>query len=125
MSEGWIQMDPETVKAVAEWPIPKNRKQRFLGFANFYKKFVQNFGTVAAPWHKLTSPKNRFSLADQAFKKLRLAFTTASVLVLPDPHWQFAVEVDTSNIRVGAILSQRPVKDNKLHPCAFLFHKTV
>jgi len=54
-------MDPEKVKAIAEWPIPENHNvQRFLGFANFYRKFVRNFSTVAAPLHELTSPKNRF-----------------------------------------------------------------
>ena len=106
VSEGRIQMDPGKVKAVAEWPTPENRKQvqHFLGFANFYRRFVWNFSTVAAPLHELTSPKNRFvwsSLADRAFNKLRLAFTTAPVLVLPDPCRQFVVEVDASNIEVS------------------------
>lgn len=54
-----LQMDPEKVKAVVDWPIPPDRKQlqRFLGFANFYRKFIRNYSSVAAPLHTLTSSK--------------------------------------------------------------------
>ncbi len=53
---GQIQMDPQKVQAVVDWPVPSSVKevQRFLGFANFYRKFILNFSTVAAPLSALT-----------------------------------------------------------------------
>ena len=47
-------------------------------------------------------------------------FIPAPILTQPDPSLQFVVEVDTSVVGVGAILSQRSPQDQKLHPCAFL-----
>ena len=128
VSEDNIQMDPTKVSAVTGWPTPSTRKQlqQFLGFANFYRRFIRNFSSVAAPLHALTSSKTRFlwSLpADQAFKRLKEIFTSAPVLTLPDPHQQFVVEVDASDLGIGGILSQRSQADNKLHPCAFLSQK--
>lgn len=69
-----IQMDPAKVSAVAKWPTPTSRKQvqRFLGFANFYRWFIRNFSSVAAPLHALTSPNIRFwwlTQADAAFQR--------------------------------------------------------
>uniref|UniRef100_A0A9J8AAP7 ribonuclease H n=1 Tax=Cyprinus carpio carpio TaxID=630221 RepID=A0A9J8AAP7_CYPCA len=54
-----IKADPAKVRAVAEWPPPDSRKalQRFLGFANFYRRFIRNFSQVAAPLTALTSTK--------------------------------------------------------------------
>jgi len=116
------------VEAVTDWPTPSNRKevQRFLGFANFYRRFIRNFSSVAAPMHVLTSPAIRLQwnpTADAAFQRLKRAFTTAPVLTLPDSRQQFVVEVDASDMGIGAILSQRSTNDNKLHPCAFLSGK--
>ena len=62
VSEDNIQMDPTKVSAVTGWPTPSTRKQlqQFLGFANFYRRFIRNFSSVAAPLHALTSSKARF-----------------------------------------------------------------
>ncbi|XP_065821877.1 uncharacterized protein lrfn4b [Labrus bergylta] len=128
VSQDNIQMDPSKVSAVSEWPTPTNRKQvqRFLGFANFYRRFIRNFSSIAAPLHTLTSPLVKFQWspqADKAFKKLRVSFVSAPILRLPDPHLQFIVEVDASEVGIGAVLSQRSPTDNKLHPCAYLSRK--
>ena len=55
--------------------------------------------------------------AEKAFKNLKLRFSSAPILVLPDPSLPFVVEVDASNVGVGAVLSQR--SNGKLHPCAY------
>ena len=57
--------------------------------------------------------------AEQAFCKLKTLFTSAPILVHPDPSLQFIVEVDASDTGVGAVLSQRSSQDQKVHPCAF------
>ena len=123
-----VQMDPVKVSAVEDWPTPTNRKQiqQFLGFANFYRRFIRNVSTIAAPLHALTSSHVVFKWnteAEKAFQRLKTLFTTAPILTVPDPQRQFIVEVDASNEGVGAVLSQRSAQDNKLHPCAFLSRK--
>uniref|UniRef100_A0A4W5NN01 ribonuclease H n=1 Tax=Hucho hucho TaxID=62062 RepID=A0A4W5NN01_9TELE len=59
IAEGNVQMDPGKVKAVVDWPQPTSRVQlqRFLGFANFYRHFIRDYSTLAAPLSALTSPK--------------------------------------------------------------------
>ncbi|RVE76234.1 hypothetical protein OJAV_G00009200 [Oryzias javanicus] len=117
-------MDRSKVEAVLSWPVPVSRKhlQRFLGFANFYRKFIKGFSKIAAPLHSLTSTKRRFvwtSEADESFKTLKDRFSSAPVLLIPNEEKQFILEVDASDHGVGAVLSQRSDEDNKVHPCAF------
>ncbi len=123
-----MRTDPEKTKAVAEWPQPDSRKQlqRFLGFASFYRRVIKNFNRVAAPLSKLTSPSIPFSWtldAESMFQKLKERFTSARILVQPDPSRQFIVEVDASDMGVGGVLSQRSNTDQKLHPSAFFSHR--
>ncbi len=56
ITPGHVQMDPRKVKAVTDWPTPSSLKevQRFLGFANFYRKFILNLSSVVAPLSVLT-----------------------------------------------------------------------
>lgn len=119
-----MRTDPEKIKAVAEWPTPENRKelQRFLGFANFYRRFIQNYSQTTLPLTQLTSTLKLFVWtpeADFAFQKLKELFTSAPILSHPDTNKQFILEVDASDSGVGAVLSQRAESDGKLHPCAF------
>ena len=112
ISAGSIAMDPEKVRAVEQWPNPTDRKllQRFLGFANFYRRFIRNYSSIAAPLTRLTSTMVRFAWgpeAEAAFWGLNGQFTSAPILIHPDPERQFIVEVDASNTGVGAVLSQR------------------
>ncbi len=119
-----IKPDPAKIEAVAMWPVPDSRKalQRFLGFSNFYRRYIRNFGQIAAPLTALTSTKVIFRWnpdAQVAFDALKSRFVSAPVLLVPDPESQFIVEVDASDVGVGAVLSQRSLCDGKVHPCAF------
>ncbi|KAI2645676.1 Transposon Tf2-6 polyprotein [Labeo rohita] len=104
ISQEGVAMDDGKVEAVLRWPQPKTLKelQRFLGFANFYRRFIRGFSTVAAPLTAMTKHPN------QPF------------IVEVDP---FIVEVDASNTGVGAVLSQRQGNPAKMHPCAFFSRK--
>ncbi len=118
-----ISMDPDKVRAVIEWPVPDSRiaLQRFLGIANFYRRFIRSFSQVAALLTALTSIRSHFTwseVAQNAFDHLKRLFTSAPILINPDPTRQFIVEVDASDVGVGAILSQRSSRDDKVHPCA-------
>lgn len=120
-------MDPLEVQSIVDWPTPLLVKegQRILGFANFYHKLILKFSTAVAPLSTLTKGNTaRFTwgtAAELAFNKLKNHFTSAPILIIPDPEKPFTVEVDASNVGVGKVLSQRG-RDGKLHPCAFLSH---
>jgi len=51
-----IKIEKVKVKAVLDWPVPKSVKdvQKFLGLANYYKRFVKGFSKIAKPLHELT-----------------------------------------------------------------------
>jgi len=56
ISENKVEMDPVKVAGVCDWPIPENRTdvQAFIGFVNFYRRFIRNFSTIARPLFNLT-----------------------------------------------------------------------
>jgi len=116
------------VSAVTSWPVPDSHKQLqwFLGFANIYGRFFRDYSTIAAPLTALTSSKVPFCwtpVVEMAFEYLKTWFTSPSILQVPDLNCQFIVEVDASDVGVGALLSQRAAVDQKLHPCAFFSAK--
>ncbi len=125
ISSGGVAMDDKKVQAVIDWPQPVTLKelQRFLGFANFYRRFIRNFSTVAAPMTSMLKKGRQHLMwtptAISAFQKLKERFTTAPILHHPDPEREFIVEVDASSTGIGAILSQRHGNPPKLYPCAF------
>ncbi len=104
LSCGSVQMDPSKVCAVLEWPHPDSLKQvqRFLGFANFYRRFIRGFSSIAEPLTALTrrsgTPFQWTEKANQAFKRLKQLFTSTPILTLPDPELPFIIEVDASDV---------------------------
>ncbi len=129
ISQEGVAMDESKVHAVLNWPLPSNIKelQRFLEFANFYHRFIRGFSSIAAPLTNMTKKGLRHlqwtAEAHKAFDQLKHQFTTAPILHHPDPNSPFVVEVDASNIRIGAILSQRQGDPAKLYPCAYYSRK--
>lgn len=90
-----------------------------MGFANFYRRFIKDYSKVAAPLTQLTSNLKTFTWtpeADSAFGELKALFFFSSCFMSPRP---FIVEINASDLGVGAVLSQRSEKDSKTHPCAF------
>jgi len=56
ISENEVSMDPVKVAEVQEWPTPENKMdiQAFLGFMNFYRRFIWDFSAKARPFFNLT-----------------------------------------------------------------------
>lgn len=121
-------MDPEKVSAIIEWKAPSKREgvQRFVGFANFYRRFIKCFLTIISPITQLTRLHTHFlwNQDDQtAFKHLKILFTSAPALQHPDPAFSFVLVVDASEIATGAVLSQRLGPKALLYPVAFCSKK--
>ncbi|KAL0173013.1 hypothetical protein M9458_033324, partial [Cirrhinus mrigala] len=129
VSHQGVEMDKSKIQAVTEWPLPKTVKelQRFLGFTNFYRRFIRNYSSISAPLTSLLRDKPTKLMwspaAVKAFASLKTSFTTAPILKHPDPQLPFVVEVDASDCGIGAVLSQLHGSPGKLHPCAFFSRK--
>jgi len=120
-----IKMSQEKVDAVLEWKTPRNltEVQSFLGFANFYRRFIQDYSRVARPLTELTKKEQgkewSWNLeAESAFQELKKRFTTAPILAHFDAASPVIIETDASDFAIGAVLSQRD-NENRLHPVAF------
>ncbi len=101
--------------------------QNGRGEGIFYRRFIQNYSSIAGPLTDLLKLKPK-SLswtpsATESFNILKETFITAPILVHPDPDKAFVVEVDASTTGVGAVLSQQQGTPAKLHPCAFFSRK--
>jgi transposase InsO family protein len=125
ISHNSVRMDPVKVAGVSEWPVPSNKKevQSFLGFTNFYRRFIQDFSHHARPLFDLTKKDTvwKWDSAEQAaFAILKEKITSAPVLALPEDSRPFRIEADSSDFATGAVLSQQSPEDDKWHPVAFL-----
>lgn len=122
-----VRMDPAKVQAVVEWASPTSVKdvQAFLGFANFYRRFIKGFSRITKPLVDLTKKSTRWSWSDrcqEAFQLLKDSFTQAPILRHFDPERQVFIETDASDYVSSGILSQKD-DDGVLHPVAFMSKK--
>lgn len=118
-----IQMDPEKIRAIQEWSAPTSVKgvRGFLGFANFYRNFIQNFSKIVRPLNALTqkdTPFNWTKECQESFDLLKKMFTTGPILAPFDPARTTVVETDSSGYNTGGVLSQFD-DENRLRPCAY------
>jgi hypothetical protein len=128
VSHEGVKVDPNKIKAMMDWPIPKILKKLrgFLGLIGYYRKFVRNYRIITTPLTTLT--KNyAFSWtpeATKAFEQLKEVMCKALVLTTPDFTKTFIVECDASGNGIGVVLMQegrplafenRPLKGKDLH----------
>jgi RNase H-like domain found in reverse transcriptase len=118
-------MDPVKVARVLEWPVPTTKKevQSFLGFVNFYRRFIEGFFHLTRPLFNLTKNNSIFHWSSDeqtAFGALKQRITFALILALPNNSKPFQIKADSSDFTTGAVLSQQNSEDNKWHPIAFL-----
>ena len=125
VSHDSVKMDPAKVARVAEWPTLSTKKevQSFLGFTNFYQRFIEEFSHITWPLFNLTKADSVFKWSSEeklAFDTLRDRITSTLILALPDNSRPYCVEADSSDFTTGAVLSQQNPEDQKWHPIAFL-----
>ena len=111
VSEDGIVPDSTKTDKVSNWPTPScvPQLQAFLGLANYYCHFIQNFSELAKPLHELTGKNKIFQWTEQcdrAFQAFKQQLTTTPILAYPDFTLPFILDTDASNHSLGAVLSQ-------------------
>ncbi len=116
---GTVSVDPAKIAVLRDWPLPTNLTELrgFLGLANYFRRFVQDYSRIAAPLTALTSERAAFDFTQwgpvelAAFRRIKQVLTHAPVLALPDLAQPFTIMSDASNLGCGAVLLQhgRPV----------------
>jgi len=94
ISANRVEMDPVKLTGVKDWPTPKKLKevQAFIGFANFYRRFIKNFSEIARPLNNLAKKDTPFTWGEsqqEAFNTLKETFLTAPILKMPNPAKQY------------------------------------
>ena len=142
-----IQMEEERIEAVKNWPEPKSVRdiQVFIGFANFYRRFIQGFSKIAAPLTSMlktsaNQPKSRnqsnsgatkepqflTSKAREAFDHLKQAFTKAPILHHFDLERYNRIETNASSYTIGGVLSQLALDNSgQWHSIAYFSRKMI
>jgi len=96
--------------------------QKFLGLANYYRRFIKNFTRIAAPLHVLVRKEQKWKWEqeqEEAFGKLKVVFTTELILAIPDINREMKVETDASDYAMGGVLLTK-CKDRKWRPVVFI-----
>ena len=105
-----MQVDEEKVKAIRDWPTPKNVSEvrSFHGLASFYRRFVKDFSTLASPLNEIVKKNVGFKWGSEqeAFNILKEKLTNVPILALPNFSKLFEIECDASNVGIRTILLQ-------------------
>ena len=122
VSKGQVKMEQEKIKVVKEWKTLTKIKdvESFLGFANFYRRFIHNFSHTARPLNELKGKKEwKWEKEHQeAFEELKEKIMSQPVLSLPRREGKFRIEMDALGHAIRGVLSQE--QDEKWRPIAFL-----
>jgi len=119
-----MEMQKKKVERVLNWPAPRNIKevQKFLGLANYYRRFIKNFARIAALLHVLVRKEQKWKWEkeqEEVFKRLKTVFTTEPILAILDIDREMRVEADASDYATEEVLSTK-CEDRKWRPVAFI-----
>ena len=111
VSANGIEPDPDKLKAIDEWPVPKNLTElrAFVGLASYYRRHVEGFSDLAKPLSELTRKNQPFIWGpdqQQAFEILKDRLMNYPVLAPPLPEGRYIIDTDASDFAMGAVLQQ-------------------
>ena len=117
-----IHVTEDHIRSVQEWPVPTNRKEleRFLGFVNYHREFVQDMAEKTAELYALTGTKASWAWKEEhtkAFQELKKTLVSPPVLAFPNATDTFILDTDASDLALGAELSQ--IQDGKERTIAY------
>ena len=117
-----VEIDQEKIRTVVAWKAPDSVKgvQSFLGFPNFYRRFIEGYSKPTRPLTDLTKKSEKFFWLDEcehAFEELKQRFISAPILRHYDPEVPCIIECDASDFAIGAVLSQE--FEGRLQPVAY------
>ena len=121
-----IAPDPQKLEGVKEWPVPKSVSdvRSFLGFANFFRRFVPHYADIARHLDEVTGRNAHFSWSSErqrSFELLKEALLNPPVLQLANTSQPFQVHTDASDLAIGAVLLQEDEQGQ--HPVAYASRK--
>jgi RNase H-like domain found in reverse transcriptase len=124
IKEEKISMDTVKLGGIRDWFVPTTLKQTqsFLGFENFYRKFIFHYSELAQPLNNLMKKDKKFEWTTEcreAFDTMKKRFMEEPVLLMPDQSKPFQIKSDTSKVATGAVLTQLDLNGDR-HPVAFL-----
>ena len=119
VSESGISCDPKKIESVQNWPVPTNVSEvkSFLGLVGYYRRFCENFSTVAYPLTELTHKSRAFVWTGEcqiAFDRLKSKLTSSPILSYPTENDEFILDTDASLHGIGAVLSQVQLKEERV-----------
>ena len=117
-----IRPDPKKLAAVEEWPVPESITQvrSFLGFGNYFRRFIPRFAEITQPLDEVTGRHAQFSRnkkRQDAFDSLKSSLLCAPALQLPDVSKPFRLHTDASDVAIAAVLEQE--RDSAWHRVAY------
>ena len=112
ISASGLQPIDRKIKALKDAPVPHNVSQfkSFLGFLNYYSKFIPKLSTLLAPLHRLLQKKSTWTWGPEqqgVFDRVKRSLTSDSVLAHYDPSKPLTLACDASPYGVGAVLSHK------------------
>ncbi len=130
VSRDGIKCDPKKIECIKNWKVCESVKEvrQFVGFTQYYRRFIKHFSHICKPLHDLTKKNVRFQWnaeCQNAFDTLKSEMSKPPVLAYPNENDTFILDTDASNFAAGAVLSQ--VQDGVERPIAFgskIFSKT-
>ena len=118
MSKDGVETDPKKIQVILDWPVLQTvyDVRSFLGFMNYYRKFMFHYSQIAKPLNRLISEENAKKKKapvdwqtshQEAFNQLKGLCSEAPILAYADYKKPFRVYTDASEIGLGAVISQK------------------
>ncbi|XP_055584800.1 uncharacterized protein LOC129737664 [Uranotaenia lowii] len=127
LSTNGLRANPEKIKPIVEYerPTTVTKLRRFLGMANYYRRFIQDFSGATAPLMDLLKTKAKTiswtDQAEEAFCAIKEKLISSPILVSPNFSKEFTIQTDASDVAVAGVLTQ--VLDEQERVIAYFSHK--